>query len=38
MNASDARKASDVQGILGTDWLDGKTPEQIVRERRDGKP
>ena len=28
--------ASEVQGILGTDWLDGKTPEELVREHREG--
>ena len=31
-----APSAKDVQGILGTDWLDGKTPEELVRERREG--
>lgn len=29
--------ANTVQGILGTDWLDGKTPEEVVREHREGK-
>ena len=29
--------AKDVQGILGTDWLEGKTPEEVVREHREGK-
>jgi uncharacterized protein (DUF2336 family) len=29
--------ARDVQGILGTDWLDGKTPEELVREHREGR-
>ena len=29
--------ASEVQGILGTDWLDGKTPEELVRKHREGK-
>ena len=28
--------ASEVQGILGTDWLEGKTPEELVREHREG--
>ena len=27
-----------VQKDRGADWLDGKTPEQIVREHKDGKP
>lgn len=29
--------AKDIQGILGTDWLDGKTPEELVREHREGE-
>lgn len=30
-------KTADMQGILGTDWLDGKTPDEVVREHREGR-
>ena len=32
-----APSAKDVQGILGTDWLGGKTPGELVREHREGE-